>query len=206
MCLAPLDFGAMAESSKLTPKKRASLEWRREFAKRYEQARTDADVTYEAIGRHLGVSKSLSHHWANALSEITAPQVVQLADFLGVDAGWLLSGRGYMRAQTYLLPMQKFEAGKRIIADLVSVEVASNSVNGLSIGDEAIFARNRPPEPGDIVLAIIEGKLPFIGRYLRPSASNFQLVTDDGKEPRIVGLSEVTWKGVLTRRTKYGSR
>lgn len=196
----------MTESDELTPKQKARLEWRRGFAARYEQARTEADVTYEAVGKHLKVSKSLSHHWANALSEITAPQIVQLADFLGVDAGWLLSGRGQARAPTQHLTLQQLQDGKLFAADMVLVDVVDNSVHGLSVGDEAVFNRFRAPEPGDIVLAVLKGRPALIGRYVAPSMSNFQLATDDGKGPHIVNLSDLAWRGVLSRRTKYGSR
>lgn len=194
----------MTESDELSAKKKASLQWRRDFAKRYEQARVDADLTYEAIGKHLGVSKSLCHHWANAVSEITAPQIAQLADLLNVDAGWLLSGRGVAKVGTRYLSMQ--DPAETFSADLVTVEIASNAVNGLSIGDEAVFNCHRTADPGDIVLAVIQGKTPLIGRYLAPSASSFQIATDDEREPHTVKLDEVAWRGVLSKRSKYGSR
>lgn len=196
----------MTESRKLSPRKQASKAWQREFAKRYEQARKDADVTYEMIGQHLGVSKSLAHHWAVPLAEITPPVLIQLADFLGVDAGWLLSGRDSARSAAHLLPMEVFKADKRISADLVSVEIINNALKGLEVGDEAVFSRDRGTEPGDIVLVVIECKPPLVGRYLGPSASGFHLGSDDGAEPRKVDFIDIVWRGTLTRRTRYGSR
>src|SRR5688500_13032945 len=101
----------MTESKDRTLRKQASLEWRRSFAERYERARAEADVTFETIGQHLGVTKGLCHHWASGQAEITAPMLIRLADFLHVDAGWLLSGRGVARSAAHILPMEVFAAG-----------------------------------------------------------------------------------------------
>jgi transcriptional regulator with XRE-family HTH domain len=196
----------MTESEDLTPKKKASLEWRRGFAERYERARVEAGLTYEEIGKRLNVSKSLTHHWAMSLSEITPPQLVKLANVLRVDQGWLLSGRGHARAPTYHLTLQQLAADQEIIADTVQVDIVDNSVNGLAVGDEAVFNRHRPPEPGDVTLVVLRDRPALVGRFVSPSTSTFQLATDDDKGPHVVELSEVTWRGVLSRRTKYGSR
>lgn len=196
----------MNESRKISHRKLASKAWQREFAKRYEQARKEADFTYEAVGQHLGVSKSLAHHWAVPLAEITPTVLIQLADFLGVDAGWLLSGRGAARSTQRHLLMEPFEPGQKIFADLVSVQIINDDVKGLKVGDTAVFSQGREPEPGDIVLVVIECKAPLIGRYLAPSPSGFHLRDEGEAELRKVHLVDVVWRGTLTKRTRHGSR
>jgi hypothetical protein len=89
---------------------------------------------------------------------------------------------------------------------MVLVDIVDNSVRGLDIGDEAVFTRHRMPEPGDIALAVFSIKPALIGRYLPGPGSDYQLATDDGKAPHAVNASGVIWRGVLSRRTKYGSR
>ena len=194
-------------SEPLTEKQKISAQWRVGFGARYEKARREAGVTYDAVGKHLGVSRALAHHWYKGLSEISAPLIPQLADFLRVDVGWLISGRGQPRAPMQRLSAEQLVEGKHITADLVLVDIEVNAIRGLEPGDEAVFSRHKSPEPGDITLVIATGRPAMMGRYLPGIGSSYKLATDDDAGPQFVTSSDkVTWRGVLSRRTRFGSR
>ena len=88
----------------LTEKQKISLEWRKAFGARYERARKECGYTFDAVAKHLGVSRALSHHWTKGLSEIPAPLLPLLADYLRVDLAWLVGGRGQPRAAVSVRP------------------------------------------------------------------------------------------------------
>ena len=131
----------MGKAAKLTSRQKASREWRRAFAQRYEDARRDAGATFEEIGHALGISKATANHWYTGVSEISASQLVELAGFLKVSPGWLLSGEGVARTEMHRLSMG--DIAESFEADTVIVEIESSALRGLDIGDECIFDGNR---------------------------------------------------------------
>lgn len=62
------------------------------FGHRLQEAMHDRGVTHEAVAEHVGVSRPAVTHWTAGRREPSTATLRQLAEFLGVDAGWLLFG------------------------------------------------------------------------------------------------------------------
>lgn len=63
------------------------------FSKRLKAARTSADKSQESLGKVCGVSRAAVTQWESGKSAPTADKLESIANFLNVDAIWLITGK-----------------------------------------------------------------------------------------------------------------
>lgn len=169
------------------------------LGKRIRDARRDANLTQEEIGRQLSSSKQLVSHWETGRSEITVFDLAKVAKMCGVSPDYLLTG--VLRASSHksLLP-----AGDQIIgfathedcfaiargsigaSDLKEkhtchVEVSSRAFRTLvperamepafSTDTQITIDPNVAPQPGDLILVALLASDELMFRRYQPTSS-----------------------------------
>jgi transcriptional regulator with XRE-family HTH domain len=64
-----------------------------DFGRRLQKAREDADITQEAVASAIAVSSQTISHYENGRAQISPFAIPIVANLIGVDPGWLLTGK-----------------------------------------------------------------------------------------------------------------
>ena len=62
----------------------------RVFAKRLKELRTERKLSYESLGKQVGISHTSLFRWESNQADITSDNLIILAKFFGVSADYLL--------------------------------------------------------------------------------------------------------------------
>jgi len=170
------------------------------FGERLRKARTDAKISQQEIARELNVSKQLVSHWETGRSEITVFDVVKVAQIVGVDVKWLLTGVGqgtnsaklHNQGETAVPKLNRNEildvvSGRKQIEDIQNVRYTEATVSKralcfdvfdrsmeprFEIGHTVVVDPELQPEPGDCILvALLASQQLIFGRY-KPAAES----------------------------------
>lgn len=60
------------------------------FSERLKELRTDKKLSYESLGKQVGISHTSLFRWENNQADITSDNLIILANFFGVSVGYLL--------------------------------------------------------------------------------------------------------------------
>ena len=151
------------------------------IAKRLRAARQGRDMSQPEFARLIGMSKQCISAWETEKAQLSALQIIQCANILGVDSSWLLTGdqqRGWTpvggqpnipvltQEQVAGLATGKFELGLakldalnhfKLSSRCFAFTIADRSMSPiLEEGDVGIVDPGRRTSQGDIVLAAVE--------------------------------------------------
>ena len=168
------------------------------LGKRIRDARRDANLTQEEIGRQLGASKQLISHWETGRSEITVFDLAKVAKMCGVSPDYLLTG--VVRATSNkALPTgvdqiigfasrddcfaiargdidpsdlkEKHACHVEVSARAFRTVIPERAMEPLFAADAQITVDpNVTPHPGDLILVALNGSDELLFRRYQPSS------------------------------------
>jgi transcriptional regulator with XRE-family HTH domain len=199
------------------------------FGKRLRQARKQAKLTGPYIAKQLGVSPQTISQWERELHHPNADRLAELARLIGVKTDWLLTGQdgpsqGLIDVVGRLVP-------KIASADLAGYDPSSSipvvgrpkvlshfpcgpnsfqstlwdrsNFPAFEQGDSVIIDPGLEPQPGDMVMAVVDGAAVF--RRYRVRDGNVELVpvnTDWPTATCVFGQKGARLLGTMTEHSR----
>ena len=80
----------MLDVNKIRQNSHYNTDMERKFAQRLKELRTEADLSFEKLGKEVGISSSALCNWENNRCDISSDNLQALADFFGVTTDYLL--------------------------------------------------------------------------------------------------------------------
>lgn len=196
------------------------------FGERLRFARKNQDMTGPELARRLSVSAQTLSEWERDKYLPTADKLPVLAAAVSVTIDWLLTGREQVDAEVGLQRAGKlvpkvsaqeihtftgaardgaremvpahFPCGPRSFQWTI---IDRSNGPAIDLGDSVIIDPDGAPEPGDMVLVIVDGKPLF--RKWKPRGKRVLLEPlNQDWEADNVPLAAVTMKGVMTEHTR----